>query len=129
MFVGNHDEGSSDSAAAAAAEVANGVGHHPDTDNEPETSFLNVDSLYATRDISAGEVVFNSEELPDGEVGRSDDPNCEVVDIEDGTGESMAVVTLRFIPAGEFFTVANSDDEDEEESEEEEGDWDEEDDE
>jgi SET domain-containing protein len=41
-------------------------------------------------------------------------PNCQVVELEDDEGgESyMAVVTLRDIKAGEFFSILDSDDED-----------------
>jgi hypothetical protein len=37
------------------------------------------------------------------------DPNCEVVELEDGTS---AIVSIRDIAAGEFFCTAESDDED-----------------
>ena len=126
----------------------------------------NVDGLYAPHDISAGDVIFTEEEMPEGEMGRSENPNCEVVEVgdendeqEEGQGEgasegesegeaegeaeaereaegeseggeeeeeergsSMAVVALRDISAGEFFTIADTDDEGENEEEEEEED-------
>ena len=82
----------------------------------------NVDGLYAPHDIGEGDVVFTEEEMPDGAIGRADNPNCEVVEVEDEEGGEggMAVVAIRDIKEGEFFTVADSDDEDDGEDEEEE---------
>jgi len=69
----------------------------------------NVDGLYATNDIEEGTVVFTETEMPDCELHRSStNPNCEVVELEDGTS---AVVSTRTIAAGEFFCVAESSDE------------------
>jgi U3 small nucleolar RNA-associated protein 6 len=71
----------------------------------------NVDGLYATKDIQAGSVIFTENDMPDCELHRSSaNPNCEVVDLEDGTN---AVVSRRSIPEGEFFCIAESSDEEE----------------
>ena len=71
-------------------------------------SMSNVDGLYAAADVEAHTIVFREDAMPDAELHRSSDPNCEVVELEDGTG---AVVSRRRIAAGEFFCVAPSDDE------------------
>jgi hypothetical protein len=77
----------------------------------------NVDGLYATDDIAAGTIIFRENDMPDCELHRSsENPNCDVVELEDGTG---AVVSSRIIVAGEFFCIAESEDEDEEEEDEE----------
>jgi hypothetical protein len=74
------------------------------------TRMTNVDGLYATDNISEGTILFREEEMPDCELHRSvTDPNCEVVELEDGT---HAVVSIRRILAGEFFCVGESSDED-----------------
>ena len=40
----------------------------------------NVDDLYAPHDIEEGTVIFTENDLPDAQLQRSDDPNCEVVE-------------------------------------------------
>ena len=59
-----------------------------------------------------GTVIFTENDLPDAQLQRSDDPNCEVVEASvEGSGEScMAVVALRYIKMGESFTVHEDDD-------------------
>jgi U3 small nucleolar RNA-associated protein 6 len=80
----------------------------------------NVDGLYATDDIDPGTVIFKESDMPDCELHRSrTNPNCEVVELDDGT---QAVVSVRKITAGEFFCIAESSDEgegDEDDDEEE----------
>jgi U3 small nucleolar RNA-associated protein 6 len=67
----------------------------------------NVDGMYATTDIENNTIIFTEKDMPDVELHRSaTDPNCGVVELEDGT---IAVVSLRSIAAGEFFTVIESD--------------------
>jgi hypothetical protein len=69
----------------------------------------NVDGLYATKDIEVGTIIFTENNAPDCELHRSSvNPNCEVVEMEDGTS---AVVSSRSIAEGEFFCVAESSDE------------------
>jgi U3 small nucleolar RNA-associated protein 6 len=65
----------------------------------------NLDGLYATNDIERGTVVFTEIDMPDCELHRSRNPNCEVVELEDGTS---AVVSSRNIAAGDFFSVPES---------------------
>ena len=67
-----------------------------------------MDGTYATCDIEAGAVIFTEHDLPDGELHRSSDPNCEVVELEDGTS---AVVSILDVASGEFLTIAESDSE------------------
>ena len=57
--------------------------------------------------------------MPDCELHRSEDPNCELVLLDNGIG---AIVSRRAIAAGEFFCIAESSDEEDayEEDEEEE---------
>ena len=70
----------------------------------------NVDGLYATNDIAAGTIIFTEADMPDCELHRSStNPNCEVVELEDGTN---AVVSSRAVSAGEFFCVPESSEED-----------------
>ena len=78
----------------------------------------NVDGLYATNDIEPGTIIFRENEMPDGELHRSStNPNCEVVELEDGTG--AAVVSSRKILEGDFFCIPESSDEGEEECDDE----------
>lgn len=78
----------------------------------------NVDGLYATEDMEAGTIVFTEKDMPDCELHRSStNPNCEVIQLEDGTG---AIASLRAIQAGEFFCIAESDDDDDEEADDDE---------
>lgn len=91
------------------------------------TTMTNLDGLYARNEIEAGTVIFTEADMPDCELHRSsDNPNCEIVELEDGTG---AVVSCRAIASGEFFCVPESSDEEEgaDEYEEEEGDFEEDD--
>jgi hypothetical protein len=74
-----------------------------------EGGMTNVDGLYATETIKAGTVVFTENDMPNCELHRSStNPNCEVVELDDGTN---AVVSIRTIVSGEFFCVPDSDDE------------------
>mmetsp|Transcript_22068 Transcript_22068/g.28561 ORF Transcript_22068/g.28561 Transcript_22068/m.28561 type:complete len:86 (-) Transcript_22068:75-332(-) len=78
----------------------------------------NLDGLYAINDIEQETVIFTEKDMPDCELHRSStNPNCEVVELDNGTS---ALMSVRPISAGEYFCVAESDDEDE-------GDWEEED--
>jgi hypothetical protein len=94
-------------------------------DNEEEATELesfmnNVDGTYAAEDVSAETILFTEHSMPHCELHRSKtNPNCQVVELEDDNGgESyMAVVTLRDIKAGEFFSILESSDEEEKESE------------
>jgi len=97
--------------------------NRPDVDDKQQQSsgddgnMTNVDGLYATEDIEAGTILFREHDMPECELHRSkDNPNCEVVELEDGSG---AVVSCRPIAAGEFFCIAEDDDSDEEEDEDE----------
>lgn len=69
----------------------------------------NVDGLFATNDIDENEVIFTEDDMPDCELHRATDPNCAVVELDDGMN---AVISLRRINAGDFFTVAESSDDD-----------------
>jgi len=82
-----------------------------ESQDKEEGGMKNLDGLYATNDILKGTVIFSESEMPDCELHRSSsNPNCEVVELEDGTN---AVVSCRRIAAGEFFCVAESSDESE----------------
>ena len=68
----------------------------------------NVDGLYATADIEGDTIIFTEADMPSCELHRSStNPNCQVAELEDG---SRAVVSIRHIASGEFFTVPESDD-------------------
>jgi U3 small nucleolar RNA-associated protein 6 len=79
------------------------------TTEEGSDGMKNVDGLYATKDIEVGSIIFTEKDAPDCELHRSSvNPNCEVVELEDGTS---AVVSSRSIAEGEFFCVAESSEE------------------
>ncbi len=87
---------------------------------ELESFMNNVDGTYAAEDVAAETILFTEHAMPNCELHRSKtNPNCQVVELEDDNGgESyMAVVTLRDIKAGEFFSILESSDEEEEGSE------------
>lgn len=89
-----------------------------------------IDATYAADDIEAHTILFTQHTMPNCELHRSKtNPNCQVVEMEDGqAGESyMAVVSLREIKSGEFFSILESDEEEETGSDEELGDWEEDD--
>ena len=79
----------------------------------------NVDGLYATNDIEEGVIIFTEDTMPDCSLCRSTEPNCEVVETEDGM---QAIISTRPITSGEFFCVINSDDDGDDGDEEEEDD-------
>lgn len=62
----------------------------------------NLDGMYATTAIDTDTIIFREEDMPDCELCTSTNPNCEVVELDDGT---CAVVSTRTIAAGEFFCV------------------------
>ena len=98
------------------------IEHQP----ERETSMTNVDGTYAADDIEADTILFTEHNMPDIELPRSKDPNCQVVELENDDGETYAaVVSLRDIKSGEFFTLLDSDEDDSDGDYDEEG-WEEE---
>ena len=80
-----------------------------------DSKMSNLDGLYAASDIEKDTVIFTEEDMPDCELHRSDDPNCELVQLESGLG---AIVSRRAIAAGEFFCIAESSDEEDDYEEE-----------
>mmetsp|Transcript_12376 Transcript_12376/g.26196 ORF Transcript_12376/g.26196 Transcript_12376/m.26196 type:complete len:96 (+) Transcript_12376:267-554(+) len=77
----------------------------------------NVDGTYAMDDIAEDTIIFKEDDMPDCELHRSSDAekaNCKVVELEDGL---QAVVSSRFISAGEFFCIPESSDEENSEGE------------
>ena len=84
-----------------------------------DSKMSNLDGLYAAEAIEKDTIVFTEEDMPDCELHRSEDPNCELVLLDNGIG---AIVSRRAIAAGEFFCIAESSDEEDayEEDEEEE---------
>jgi U3 small nucleolar RNA-associated protein 6 len=62
----------------------------------------------ATGDIDEGTIIFTEDDMPDCSLHRSSNPNCALVEIDEG---AQAIVSIRPIKLGEFFCVANSDDE------------------
>lgn len=76
----------------------------------------NLDGLYAADNIDKDTIIFTEEDMPDCELHRSEDPNCELVQLESGLG---AIVSRRPIAAGEFFCIAESSDEEDDYEEEE----------
>jgi hypothetical protein len=72
------------------------------SDASIENGMTNLDGLYATTCIEADTIIFREADLPDVELYTSEKPNCEVVELEDGT---TALVSTRKINLGEFFCV------------------------
>ena len=69
---------------------------------------MNVDGLYAAAPIDKGTLILTEEDMPECEMHRAEDPNCELVQLESGMG---AIISRRAIAAGEFFCIAESSDE------------------
>lgn len=72
----------------------------------------NLDGLYAANDIDVNTIIFTEASMPDCSLHRSSVPNCQVIQMEEGSG---AVVSIRQIKAGDFFCVGESDDDEEDE--------------
>uniref|UniRef100_A0A7S4VL84 Uncharacterized protein n=1 Tax=Alexandrium monilatum TaxID=311494 RepID=A0A7S4VL84_9DINO len=68
----------------------------------------NVDGHFATRNIPRGTVVFSEEDAPDLELPRKPDANLALAEGPDG---GLLVVAMRRIAAGEWFSLAESEDE------------------
>ena len=79
-------------------------------------AYMNVDSVYAERDLTAGTTVLTEADMPDCALMRDADPNCAVAEDEDG---AMALVAIKDIACGDWLTVAptSSDDDDDDTSE------------
>ena len=74
-------------------------------------AMTNVDGLYAIDDIAEETIIFREDDMPDCELHRTKEiekANCKVVELEDGM---QAVVSSKFISAGEFFCIPESSDE------------------
>ena len=74
-------------------------------------AMTNVDGLYAMDDIAQDTIIFKEDDMPDCELHRTseaDKANCKIVELEDGM---QAVISSKFITAGEFFCIAESSDE------------------
>lgn len=69
----------------------------------------NLDGLFATNDIEDDTIILTEKDMPDCELHRSSSPNCEVVQLEDGTG---CLVSIKPIKAGDFFCIGYSSSED-----------------
>ena len=86
------------------------LGNSPEASSDTENDGLtNLDGLYALEDITSDTLLFKESDMPDCELHRSTSPNCELVELEDGTS---AIVSIKNIPTGEFFSIAESSDED-----------------
>lgn len=79
-------------------------GSNPDVEGSDLT---NVDGPYAIEHIEAGVLLFRASENPDLQLGRSTEPNCEVMEDENG---ELVVMSIRKIAPGEFFCIEHSDD-------------------
>jgi U3 small nucleolar RNA-associated protein 6 len=78
------------------------------TNKYNKEEMTNIDGLYAAENIDSGTIIFRESEMPDCELHRTKaDPNCELIELEDGEG---AIVSCRNIKAGEFFCILESDD-------------------
>lgn len=71
----------------------------------------NVDGLYAPHDLEENTIIFTEHNMPDCELPHADldKANCRVVDLDDG---NSALISSRFIPAGEFFCCLAGPDDD-----------------
>jgi hypothetical protein len=92
--------------------TADNEGESAEDDGDDDSTaqpYTNMDGLYASKPLKPGEVVFYESELPDCALPRSDNPNCEIVWLEDGSG---ALVASKNLQVGDWLTVAPSDSED-----------------
>ena len=87
-----------------------GVDEDERKEEEEKNSSLvtNVEGVYASRNVSKGNIVLQQSELPDCSLPESHDYNCEVCELEDGL---LALVAVKDITAGDWLTVAYSSDE------------------
>ena len=89
--------------------------------NKPTNTNLNnmtnVDAVYASKSIKAGNVVLTEDDMPDCELPRSNDPNCAVTMLDNGQG---ALIAIKNIDEGDFFSIANSSSSDDDDLDEEE---------
>ena len=85
-----------------------------ETANTEKGVMTNVDGLYAMDDIAEDTIIFREDDMPDCELHRAseENANCKVVELEDGL---HAVVSCKFIKAGEFFCIPEEDSDEEEE--------------
>ena len=92
-----------------------------ETEDADEADMTNVDGLYAQKRIQAGEVVLTENDMPDCELPRAADPNCEIACAQiEGEEESeiMVLMARRDIKKGEWFTIAFDDEDENEDAEE-----------
>lgn len=112
FWIHKDDRAKSDRSDDAGAANAKAVGE-----------MTNVDGLYAMDDIAEDTVLFKADDMPDCELHRTseaDKANCKIVELEDGI---QAVVSSKFIKAGEFFCIPESSDEEDSDDEEIESCW------
>mmetsp|Transcript_29167 Transcript_29167/g.49236 ORF Transcript_29167/g.49236 Transcript_29167/m.49236 type:complete len:410 (+) Transcript_29167:60-1289(+) len=79
-------------------------------DEDEDEVYTNLEGLYASKDVAAGDVVLTEEEMPNCSLPRAESPTCEVVWLESGEGALVARVDLRI---GDWLTIAPSDSENE----------------
>ena len=81
-----------------------------------ESDMVNIEGVWAQKALSPGEVVFTEHDLPEAELQRGSDFNCELVELQrDEDGSScMAVVTTKSVKAGDFFVLPDDSSDDEE---------------
>jgi U3 small nucleolar RNA-associated protein 6 len=83
----------------------------------------NVDGLYAMDDVAEDTVIFREDDMPDCKLHRTsevDKANCKLVELDDGL---QAIVSCKFIRAGEFFCIPDSSDEEGDSDDDEGGGW------
>jgi hypothetical protein len=78
---------------------------HSNPGEGEECDMANVDGLFATDDVAAGTVILSEHDVgAEGlEIELDDDPNCELVETDDG---DTLMVSVRDIAVGEWFTLA-----------------------
>ena len=79
------------------------LNNRDENSSSDRTILTNIDCVYASNDISRGDVVLTEHDLPDCELSTSSTPNCLVTEDDTGTG---VLIALRDIKQGEIFTVA-----------------------
>ena len=82
---------------------------------EGDQIFVNRDGIYTSVAVEKDCVILRESEMPDCELPRSEEPNAYIGELDSG---EMALLAAHAIPAGEWLSVAPSDDEGEEEEEE-----------
>ena len=85
---------------------------------EGDQIFVNRDGIYTSVAVEKDCVILRESEMPDCELPRSEEPNAYIGELDSG---EMALLAAHAISAGEWLSVAPSDDDEEDDDDEDEG--------